>query len=97
MRAGFCVFMRVRVKPEKREEFIGLMRGLQRDVRANEPDTLVFEIAQGDDPLEFLFFEGFTDEAARERHQNMPYHVAVSPAGYACLAQDPQIEFIRPI
>jgi quinol monooxygenase YgiN len=88
--------MRVRVKPEKRAEFLRLMTELRRNVREHEPDTLVFEILAGADENEFVFFECFSDEAAQQRHQDMPYHVAISPAGYACLAEDPLIEFMRP-
>jgi quinol monooxygenase YgiN len=96
-KTGYACYMRVRVKPEKREEFVALMHGLVADIRAHEPDTLVYEILQGVDENEFVFFECFTDEAAQQRHQQMPYHVAISPAGYACLAEDPHIEFLKPV
>ena len=89
--------MRVRVKPEKRGDFLELIRGLVGNIRAHEPDTLVYEVLQGADENEFVFFECFTDEAAQQRHQQMPYHVAMSPAGYACLAEDPHIEFMKPV
>ena len=95
--SGYACYMRVRVKPEKREEFVGLIHGLVTNIRANEPDTLVYEVLQGADENEFVFFECFTDEAAQQRHQQMPYHVAMSPAGYACLAEDPHIEFLKPV
>lgn len=95
-RAGYACYLRVRVKPDKRTEFLELMRGLVANVRAHEADTLVYEILQGADENEFVFFECFTDEAAQQRHQQMPYHVAVSPAGYACLAEDPHIELMKP-
>ncbi len=90
--AGHGVYMRVRVKPEKRSEFIGIITELVRNIKANEPDTLVYEFMQAADPLEFVFFERFTDQAAYEKHAQMPYHVAISAAGYACLASDPVIE-----
>ena len=94
--AGYACYMRVRTKPEKRDEFVGLVLQLQRDVRANEPDTLVYEFLQGSDANEFVFLECFTDEAAQQRHQQMPYHVAMSAAGWACLEGDPVIEFLKP-
>lgn len=43
-----------------------------------------------------MFFECFTDEAAQQRHQQMPYHVAMSSAGWACLDGQPVIEFLKP-
>ena len=45
---------------------------------------------------EFVFFEGFVDEAAREVHASAPYHLAMSDAGWACLEGDPTIEFMKP-
>jgi quinol monooxygenase YgiN len=93
---GYACYMRVRVLPHKRAEFLDLMHGPVTNIRASEPDTLVFEILAGADENEFVFFECFTDAAAQERHQQMPYHVAVSPAGYACLDGEPHIEFLKP-
>jgi quinol monooxygenase YgiN len=88
--------MRVRTKPEKRDEFVRLVTQLRADVLANEADTLVYEILQGADANEFVFFECFTDEAAQQRHQNAPYHVAMSASGWACLDGQPVIEFMKP-
>lgn len=93
---GYGCYMRVRTKPEKRDEFVRLVTQLRADVRANEPDTLVYEIFQGADANEFVFFECFTDEAAQQRHQAAPYHVAMSAAGWACLDGQPVIEFMKP-
>ncbi len=89
---SYAMYIRVRVKPEKRAEFLGLIKDLAANVRAHEPDTLVFELLQAEDPNEFVFFECFKDEAACERHQQMDYHLAMSDAGYACLSEDPHIE-----
>ncbi|MCZ8132380.1 MAG: antibiotic biosynthesis monooxygenase [Steroidobacteraceae bacterium] len=94
--ANYACYMRVRTKPDKRDEFLRLVTRLRADVLANEPDTLVYEILQGGDANEFVFFECFTDEAAQQRHQQMPYHVAMSSAGWACLDGQPVIEFLKP-
>jgi quinol monooxygenase YgiN len=95
-KVGYATYMRVRVKPDKREEFLRLMSGLRANVRAHEPATLFFEVLQGSHANEFVFFEGFVDEAAQQSHQNAPYHVAISPAGWACLDGEPVIEFMKP-
>lgn len=87
-----AVIMHVRTKPDKTEQFVELTTTLQRDVRANEPDTLLFQVLRSpDDPHVFAFMEIFTDAAARDRHAEQPYHVAMSAAGYACLDGDPDI------
>ncbi|MCE2873861.1 MAG: antibiotic biosynthesis monooxygenase [Xanthomonadales bacterium] len=97
MTATYACYMNVRTKPEKREEFKRLVLQLQADVRRHESDTLTYEVLQGDDPDEFVFFECFTDEAAQQRHQQAPYHLAMSAAGWACLDGTPEIRFLRPI
>jgi quinol monooxygenase YgiN len=94
--ASYACYMGVRTKPEKRDEFVRLVLELQANVRRQEPDTLVYEFLQGGDANEFVFFECFADEAAQQRHQQMPYHVAMSAAGWACLDGQPVIEFLRP-
>jgi len=93
---GYGCFMRVRTKPDKRDEFVRLITGLRANVLTHEPDTLVFEFFQGADPNEFVFFEGFVDEPAQQRHQQAPYHVAMAGEGWACLNGPPIIEFLRP-
>ena len=90
--ASHAIYIRVKVKPEKRDEFIGLITDLAANVKANEPDTLVWEFLQADDPNEFVFFELFRDVAAHERHTQAPYHLEMSDAGWACLSDDPHIE-----
>jgi quinol monooxygenase YgiN len=93
---GYAAYMRVRTKPEKREEFLRLVGELSRNVKQNEPRTLFFEVLHGADENEFVFLEGFVDEAAQKAHQDAPYHVAMSAAGWACLDGTPVIEFMKP-
>jgi quinol monooxygenase YgiN len=57
--AGCGLYLRVRVKPDKREEFVGLMRQLVRDVRANEPGTIDYQFMQAADPHEFVILQRF--------------------------------------
>jgi len=94
--AGYCCYMRVRTKPEKRDEFVSLITELRKQVLQNEPDTLSYEFLQGPEPNTFVFFECFSDQAAQQRHQHQPYHVAMSQAGWACLDGEPVIEFMEP-
>ena len=93
---GLAAYMRVRTKPEKREEFLRLVGELRANVQRHEPGTLLFEVLQGNDPNEFVFFECFTGTPAQKAHQDAPYHVAMSAAGWACLDGTPIIEYMRP-
>lgn len=84
--------MHVRTKPDKTERFVGLVSQLQADVRANEPDTLLFQIMRSaEQPDTFAFTEVFRSAEAREEHARRPYHVAMSAEGWACLDGDPDI------
>ncbi len=92
------VIMHVRTKADKTDEFIALTTQLQRDVRNNEPETLLFQILRSqDDPNIFAFMELFASEDARKAHARQPYHVAMSAAGYACLDGDPDIRTFDPV
>jgi quinol monooxygenase YgiN len=93
---GYAAYMRVRTKPGKRGEFVRLITELRTNVLQNEPDTYVFEIMQGADENEFVFFECFKDRVAQKFHQDQPYHVAMAPLGWACLEDEPIIEFLKP-
>ena len=93
---GYACYMRVRTKPARRDDFLRLVLALQANVRAHEPQTPVFEVLQGADPDEFVFFEGFVNEAAQKHHQQQPYHLAMSAAGWECLDGQPTIEFLKP-
>jgi quinol monooxygenase YgiN len=93
---GLAAYMRVRTKPDKREEFLRLIGELRANVHRNEPGTLLFEVLQAADPNEFVLMECFTDVSAQKQHQDAPYHVAMAPAGWACLDGDPVIEYMKP-
>jgi quinol monooxygenase YgiN len=93
---GLAACMRVRTKPEKREEFLRLIGELRANVHRHEPDTLLFEVLQGADANEFVLLECFRDVAAQKQHENASYHVSMAPAGWACLDGQPVIEYMRP-
>lgn len=87
--------MHVRTKPDKTERFVELVIQLTKDVRANEPDTLHFQIMRDpQDPHAFTFSEVFRDMAAKEAHALQPYHVAMSEEGWACLDGEPDIRVL---
>lgn len=92
------ISMHVRTRPDKSNEFAQLTAQLQKDVRANEPGVLVFQVMRSvEDPSRFLFTEVFADEAAFKAHPDMPYHKAMSAAGWACVDGKPDIERWTPL
>jgi quinol monooxygenase YgiN len=95
-KVGLAAYMRVRTKPEKRDEFLRLIGELRANVHRHEPETLLFEVLQGADPNEFVIYECFTGTPAQKQHQDAPYHVEMAPKGWACLDGTPVIEYLRP-
>ncbi|MFM7066038.1 MAG: putative quinol monooxygenase [Gammaproteobacteria bacterium] len=93
---GYACYMRVRVLPEKREEFVGLVLQLRADVARELRSVLFYEFLATANPLEFVFMLGFVDEAAYQEYADAPFHVAMAPLGWACLDGEPHIEFLRP-
>ena len=92
------ILMHVRTKPEKSNEFAQLTAQLQKDVRAHEPDVLVYQIMRAeDDPTLFVMTEVFATQAAYEAHPEMPYHKAMSAAGWACVEGQPEIRRFKPL
>ena len=92
------IVMHVRTKPDKSNKFAQLMVQLQKDVRAAEPDVLVYQVMRSDDdPALFLVTEVFADEASYLAHPEMPYHKAMSAAGWACVEGEPVITRCTPL
>jgi quinol monooxygenase YgiN len=92
------ILMHVRTKADKSDTFQQLVAQLQKDVRAHEPGVLVFQVMRSvEDPALFVFTEVFADEAAHAAHPDMPYHKAMSAAGWACVEGEPLIQRFDPL
>ena len=83
--AKITFIARMTVKPEKRQEFIGLCRQLEAYVRGNEPGVLAYEFFKLREENRYAVFESFADEAAEHRHMNSQTLAAVAPKISACL------------
>jgi (4S)-4-hydroxy-5-phosphonooxypentane-2,3-dione isomerase len=72
----FAITVVVRVKPDRREEFLSAI-GRQGDAsRELEPGCLRFELLESrDDPLEFLIFEVYdTPDDYHSAHRETPHY-----------------------
>ena len=86
----------LRVKPEKRADFIALQTELKRLVHQREPDALVYELLQSeDDPNLFQCVATFRDEAAYEKHMSIDFHDRLVPPILECLASDMKLAFFK--
>lgn len=89
---------RMKVKPDREEEFIRLAEQLTSRVLATEPDTLIYRFfRQRGKPLEFAVIEQFTDEAAEERHRNTPHFAELAPPLIDCIDGTYHREYLDPI
>ena len=97
MKAATKSFIAVlRVKPEKRDEFIALQVEMKHLVKAQEPDAWVYELFQSEeDENLFHCVATFKDEAAFEHHMHVDFHDRLVPPIFECLAEEMQISFHR--
>jgi quinol monooxygenase YgiN len=92
------IVMNVRTKHGRADEFARLVAKLQADVRRNEPGATIWQVLRADDdPALFTFVELFVDEAAFAAHPDMPYHKAMSAAGWDCVEGEPEIRRYTPL
>lgn len=72
-RPGCTIIGTVAAKPEKRAELLTILAGFVAPTRG-EPGCINYDFHHdADDPNIFVFYENFVDEAALERHLDMPY------------------------
>jgi quinol monooxygenase YgiN len=76
---------RMTCKAGREQEFVALCRQLESYVRANEPDTQLFEFYKLREPRRYAVLESFPDEAAEHRHMTSAVLAEVAPKLSACL------------
>jgi len=83
--ARITFISRMTVKPERRGEFVAICEQLTAYVKANEPDTLIFEFFKLREPNRYVVLESFRDEAAEHIHMHSTMLAEVGPKISACL------------
>jgi len=85
--------IRLKILPDKVEEFERLVSQLVRDIHAKEPGALVYEVRRvKGQPLTYMYFLSFENQAAFDRYSAADYHTQMSPKAVACLDGDPVFE-----
>jgi len=85
--------IRLTILPDKVEEFEGLVSQLVRDVHANVPGVKVYEVRRvKSDPLTYVYFLSFEDQAASDQYSAADWHTQMSPKAMACLDGAPIFE-----
>jgi len=84
--------IRLKIQENKVEEFEALVGKLMEDVAANEPGSVYDVRRVRGEPLTYLYFISFPDEAAFDRYMSAKYHTDMSPKAMAMLDGDPVFE-----
>jgi (4S)-4-hydroxy-5-phosphonooxypentane-2,3-dione isomerase len=71
----FALVVSLKVKPERREEFLKAVEEDGRGSREDEPGCLRFDVLQDNaDPNHYYFYEIYRDEAALTAHTQAPHY-----------------------
>jgi quinol monooxygenase YgiN len=93
-----AVVATITVHADKVEEFEAIARGLEAQVKANEPDCLLYCMAKSvTDPLVYRNMELFRDQAAIDEHIKRDYFVAATGEMRACVSRPSTVEFMHTI
>jgi len=85
--------IRLKVLPDKVAEFEALVAQLVRDVHANVPGVKIYEVRRvKDEPLTYVYFLSFENQAASDRYSSADWHTKVSPTIVALLDGAPVFE-----
>lgn len=69
-----AIFVKIKVKPGRMEEFVQASLGDARGSVGNEPGCYRFDVLQDRDDTSLAYlYEIYEDDAAREKHRTMPH------------------------
>lgn len=84
----------LKVKKEMVQQFEDAQRELSQLTHEHEPDTIVYDvIRQQDDPLSYVCYARFKDQAAFDHHMQTEFHDRLVPPILASLADEMQLTF----
>ncbi len=79
--AQVVTLVKVRIKPEKRQQFLEAIEHDALHSESDEPGCCRFNVIQvEDDPNVYYFYEVYKDEAARQAHRATPHFKVWSDA-----------------
>ena len=85
----------LKVQDGKNAEFEEIFTGLAKQVRANEPGNLAYQLTKSrTDPNTSKVLELYTDQDAVTHHGGTDYFKAAGPKMGPCLAGRPEIEYL---
>lgn len=91
------VLARLKVLEGKVDEYEALAAQLVRDVHADDPQAIYEVLRVRGEPLTYVYFWQFTDQAAYDRYLNADYHTAMARQAFACIDGDAVFEELESI
>jgi quinol monooxygenase YgiN len=83
----------LKIHPGREAEYDGLQKQLMKDVAEFEPGAEVFQVRRSaEDPLRYVIFISFKDDAAQQRYMDAEYHTTMSPKAFDCIDGEPVME-----
>jgi quinol monooxygenase YgiN len=85
----------LKVQDGKNAEFEGVFTDLAKQVRANEPGNLLYQLTRSrTDPNTYRVLELYKDQESLTHHGGTEYFKAAGPKMGPCLAGRPEIEYL---
>jgi quinol monooxygenase YgiN len=89
------VIATLRIQDGKAEEFEAFATELAKQVRANEPGNLAYQLTKSrTEPNTYRFLEVYKDQEALTHHGGTDYFKAAGPKFAAVLGGRPEIEYL---
>lgn len=89
------VIATLKIRPDKTDEFEAFFTDLAREVRANEPGNLAYQLTKSrTEPGTYKVLEVYKDQEALTHHGGTPYFKAAGPKFMGVLAGAPEIEYL---
>jgi quinol monooxygenase YgiN len=89
------VIATLRIQDGKAEEFEAFATALAKQVRANEPGNLAYQLTKSrTEPNTYRFLEVYKDQEALTHHGGTDYFKAAGPKFAAVLGGRPEIEYL---
>ncbi|MEO8115980.1 MAG: putative quinol monooxygenase [Phenylobacterium sp.] len=89
------VIATLKIQDGKAEEFEAVFRDLAKQVRANEPGNLAYQLTRSrTDPNTYKVLELYKDQDSLTHHGGTDYFKAAGPKLGPCLGGRPEIEYL---
>ncbi|WP_425407889.1 putative quinol monooxygenase [Hyphococcus sp.] len=88
---------RMKVFPEKQAQFIDACERMEKAVKENEPDALIYQFFRLREPNAFAVIESFKTEAADEAHQQSAHFKEIAPSMIECIDGGWEREYLDPL